>query len=123
MKLKCNPSATVLLGTAPTAGLVACAAIMVVLNALSETHYVDANSVAPAPPYTNWSTAARVIQEAVDAAETGDEVLVTNGTYTTGGRAPNDSFATNRVTVDKSLILRSVAGPDFVIIDGGGSIG
>ncbi len=50
-------------------------------------HYVDLNSTNASPPYTNWDTAARDIQSAVDVAETGDTVLVTNGIYVTGGRA------------------------------------
>jgi hypothetical protein len=40
---------------------------------------VDVNSTNATPPYTDWTTAATNIQDAVDAA-------VTNGTYATGGR-------------------------------------
>jgi hypothetical protein len=86
------------------------------------TRYVDANSASPAPPYTNWATAARVIQDAVDAAQPGDTVLVTNGLYATGGRAVGDNLQVNRVAVDKPLTLRSVNGPEFTVIDGAGTV-
>src|SRR6478672_4138607 len=77
-------------------------------------------------PYTTWTTAARVIQDAVDAAANGDEIVVTNGAYLTGGRTVmvvdtnllTTNFFFNRVVVDKQLVLRSVNGPQFTVIDG-----
>ncbi len=81
------------------------------------TRYVDANSAAPTPPYTNWATAAQVIQDAVDAAESGDEIVVTNGVYATGGRAVY-GMLTNRVAVTKPLTLRSINGSEFTVIRG-----
>src|SRR5215831_11430903 len=84
-------------------------------TALAATHYVDLNSTNATPPYTNWATAATNIQDAVDAAVSGDQIVVTNGTYATGGRNGN------RVTVDKPLSVQSANGPQVTIVSGGGN--
>jgi hypothetical protein len=84
---------------------------------VSGTRYVDVNNANPIAPYTNWSTAARTIQDAVDAALSGDTILVTNGVYATGGRALYGTM-TNRVAVDKAVTVRSVNGPRLTIIEG-----
>ncbi len=91
-----------------------------VVNVSAAAHYVDVNSTNATLPYVSWATAATNIQDAVDAAVSGDEIVVTNGTYATGGRTI-DVFATNRVVVDKPLSLRSINGPLFTIINGGHS--
>jgi hypothetical protein len=78
-------------------------------SALAEVHYVDVNSTNATPPYTNWTTAATNIQDAVDAAVADDEVVVTNGNY-----AP--------IYVPRLLTVRSVNGPQFTTVNGGGSV-
>ncbi|HTY88668.1 MAG TPA: PKD domain-containing protein [Candidatus Acidoferrum sp.] len=78
-------------------------------NVLAVTHYVAPSGSSPTPPYTNWATAATNIQQAVNAAAANDNVLVTNGVYPGG------------VIVTNPLALLSVNGPEFAVIDGGGT--
>ena len=80
-------------------------------------YYVSAASQNPVAPYTSWATAATNIQDAVDVAVAGGNILVTNGTYASGERALA-SWGTNRVVLDKPVTLRSVNGAPFTIIDG-----
>src|SRR5947207_6369779 len=91
--------------------LLVCAAGLLVslTKAPAATHYVDAASTNAVPPFTNWATAAAVIQDAVDAAAPGDEIVVTYGVYQTGARAVYGM--SNRVAVTKPVAVRSVNGP------------
>ncbi len=99
-------------------GLVTGAALtLAALTSIAETRYVNLNSPASTAPYTNWASAARTIQDAVDASGSGDTILVTNGVYTTGGRAVFGAMV-NRVAVDKAVDVRSVNGPEVTIIKG-----
>ncbi len=79
--------------------------------------FVSSNSPAPTTPYASWATAAHTIQEAVDAAQPTDTVLVTNGVYATGGRAVVGTM-TNRVAIEKAITVESLMGPEVTVIAG-----
>src|SRR6266852_5408399 len=96
------------------------AALLFLLRASGAVHYVNPGSAGSVPPYSSWSTAATNIQDAVDAASPGDQVLVTNGTYQAGSRVGPGGI-TNRVAVTNAITLQSVNGAPVTIIDGGNS--
>jgi hypothetical protein len=90
-----------LLGNASSAGAT--------LTISTGIHFVWSDSPNPALPYTNWATAAHAVQNAVDVALPGDEILITNGTYAGG------------IVASKPVALRSVNGAMYTVIDGGGT--
>jgi len=69
-------------------------------------------------PYTNWATAARVIQDGVDTAMDGDQVLIADGVYDLGGGVTPGYSLSNRVVVTQAITIQSVNGPKETMILG-----
>ena len=80
-------------------------------------HCVDAAGANPTSPYLSWDTAATNIQDAIAAAAAGDVILVTNGIYASGGKSM-DGVITNRVSLDKAVLVQSANGPNATVIQG-----
>ena len=91
--------------------------------AAAVTLFVDWQSPSPAPPYASWTTAARTIQAAVDAAQDGDLILVAAGNYNSGGRPAPGKALTNRVTIAKAVTVASSSGAGQTFIVGSGPVG
>ena len=68
------------------------------------------------PPFADWNSAASSIQDAIELANEGDTVLVTNGVYETGSTVI--SSMANRVAIHKPIVLTSVNGPAETVIKG-----
>ena len=79
--------------------------------------FVNLNSANPAAPYTDWSSAATNIQDAIDASADGDFIFVTNGAYTATGRATADGN-TNGIVATNSITIQSVNGAASTLLDG-----
>jgi hypothetical protein len=72
-------------------------------------------------PGTSWNNAFHDIQSAANVAVSGGTVLVTNGTYSTGGLVGPDGV-TNVVYVTNAITIQSVGGPGVTYIAGGGQV-
>ena len=74
------------------------------------------------PPFATWTDAAHDLQSAIDDADPLDEVFVSNGVYSAGGRVRHGGL-TNRVVVDKPVRVVAVQGHAGTVIAGSGPIG
>jgi hypothetical protein len=91
------------------------------VSAWATDRYVAQNGQTPASPFTDWTSAASNIQDAINAAVNDDTVWVGAGLYL----KPTNAVAfegTNVVYIDKRLSLRSSNSvPSSTIIDGEGA--
>src|ERR1017187_8412263 len=83
--------------------------ILFAINVSATVRYVDLNCTNTTPPYTDWSTAATNIQDAVTVAQAGEFVVVSNGIYNFGGAVVYGQ-ETNRVALTNAITLTSVNG-------------
>jgi hypothetical protein len=84
--------------------------------------YVWGGSSNPTAPYLTWATAAHTIQDAVNACTNGDEVLVTNGVYATGGSVVYGA-SSNRISITRAIRVHSANGAAATAIVGQGPCG
>jgi hypothetical protein len=84
-------------------------------------HYVSLSSTNPVTPYTNWSTAATNIQDAINASSAGDIVAANSGTYNTGATVVYGAES-NRIAFSNGITVLAVNGPASTIIFGGTQI-
>ncbi len=85
------------------------------------TYYADASKSDDSGDGLSWGTAKQTIQAAVDAAQAGDTVLVTNGVYDVGTRLTPEGLFNNRLVVTNGVLVKSVNGAAVTVIQGSGA--
>ncbi len=82
-------------------------------------HYVSLISASPVSPFTNWSTAATNIQDAVAVAQAGEFVVASNGIYNKGAGTIIYGQEANRVALTNPITLLGLYGSQSTVLVGG----
>lgn len=93
--------------------------------AFATTRFVNVSNAAPAAPFTNWSMAATNIQAAIDAAASGEEVLVAPGIYYhrySEVNIPAGKTLTLRSTQSRAAIIDAQGLSRGILVEGAGSV-
>ena len=83
------------------------------LELAAPVHYVVTNNPNAAAPYTTWATAATNVQDAINVAVDGADVIVSNGVYQLA----------SVMTVDRAITVRGVTGNRSDVVFDGGKLG
>jgi len=81
--------------------------VLIAGSILADTHYVSGGG-SDTPPFTSWTTAARQIQAAIDDADSGDTVCVTDGFY----------VVFSEIKITNAVLLKSTNGAGTTTIYG-----
>lgn len=83
--------------------------ILLAGSALADTHYVVKDNSGASSPFTDWTTAASNIQQAIDDTNcvASDTVIVSNGVYDTGAKVAAGRASSNRVVISKAITVRA----------------
>lgn len=99
--------------------------LLLVFPSFATTRYVNVSNATPVAPYTNWAKAAIAIQPAIDAAASGDEILVAPGTYYLSGSEviiPVGKALALRSTQSRAAIIDAQGSSRGVLVEGAGSL-
>ncbi len=92
--------------------------VCLVSLAPAATYHVDKNRPDNTGDGLSWAAAKRTIQAAVDAAGTGDTILVRPGVYDEGTRISPDSYLYNRLVCTNNVTITSTDGAAATVILG-----
>ena len=105
-------------------GLLGCLFMFVEGSSFAVTRYVNVSNATPAAPYASWGAASTNIQAAIDAAASGDEILVAPGTYriAVSLQIPLHKTLTLRSTQSRAAVVDAQRLCEVLLINGTNSV-